>query len=68
MQPRAECCVSNVDAEARALLTESDVDAVESYCLDRCGECYEGPFLVVDGTVVRGKSYEAVLGEVTEDR
>lgn len=68
MRSRSECCVSNVDAEARALLAESDVDVAESYCLDRCGQCYEGPFLVVDGTVVQGESYEAVLDKVTADR
>lgn len=32
-----------------------------SYCLDRCGTCYEESFLVIDGELASGPSYEEIL-------
>jgi uncharacterized protein YuzB (UPF0349 family) len=55
-----ECCLNNVDRETRDRLAARD-DAREAACLDRCGRCYAGPFLVVDGTVATGESHAAIL-------
>jgi len=33
----------------------------EQPCLQRCGRCYEGPFLVVDGELREGESYQDML-------
>lgn len=58
--PVIEYCLSNVDAETRRLLAGT-ADAREATCLEHCGRCYEGPFLVVDGRVETGPSHEAIV-------
>ncbi|WP_135820451.1 DUF1450 domain-containing protein [Halostella litorea] len=58
-----EYCLTNVDGAARDRLAARD-DTREAACLDRCGRCYAGPFLVVDGRVVTGESHAAVLDRV----
>lgn len=68
MQPTVECCISNIDAEARVSLAESDLDVTESFCLDHCGECYESAFLVADGELVRDESHAAVIETLESDR
>ena len=55
-----EYCLRNVDREARDRLAARD-DVREAPCLDRCGRCYAGPFLVVDRAVATGESHAAVL-------
>lgn len=56
-----ECCLSNVSADARIALDESDHEVRETFCLDRCGDCYDRPFLVVDGELRTGDSHEVLL-------
>jgi len=61
-----EYCLANVDAGVRDRL-RSRADASERGCLERCGRCHDGPFLVVDGGVRDGPTHEAILAAV-EDR
>lgn len=56
-----ECCVNNLTPDGRETLDGSERDVRFSFCLDRCGRCYETPFLVIDGEPVSGDSYDEVL-------
>lgn len=58
-----EFCLNNVDSSTRNRLQKR---AHERPCLQRCGLCFEGPFLVIDGIVVEGSEHEAMLS-VLED-
>ncbi len=60
-----EFCLGNVDPATRRRL-RSRPDAREATCLEHCGRCAAGPFLVVDGTVRAGGSHEAVLDGADE--
>lgn len=63
-----EYCLGNVDSESRRRLRargDGDVGKVrEASCLEHCGNCHAGPFLVVDGEVRRGASHVALLAEI----
>lgn len=61
-----ECCLSNVSADARAALDESDQRVREAICLDRCGDCYAEPFLVVDGDLRKGESHQKLLYSIED--
>lgn len=52
-----EYCLHNVDAATRARLRSLECRTVERECLQRCGTCWAGPFLVVDGEQHRGDSH-----------
>lgn len=56
-----ECCLSNVSADARRALADSDHRVRETICLDRCGTCYTDAFFIVDGELTRGGSHEDLL-------
>jgi uncharacterized protein YuzB (UPF0349 family) len=58
-----EYCLRNVDGGVRDRLAavETDAEVVERRCLQRCGECYRGPFLVVDGALETADSHAALL-------
>ncbi|MFB6143072.1 MAG: DUF1450 domain-containing protein [Halorientalis sp.] len=56
-----EYCLANVDAETRAALADRDPPAVEKPCLGRCGRCYAGALLVVDGEVRTADAHEPLL-------
>jgi|GEM_PF-3340360 len=40
---------------------ETDAEIVERRCLQRCGDCYRGDFLVVDGTLETADSHATLL-------
>jgi uncharacterized protein YuzB (UPF0349 family) len=61
-----EYCLNNVDAEARRLLVARGPGVIETSCLQRCGQCFAGPFLVVDGDLIDGASHAALLARVVE--
>ncbi|MFB6135613.1 MAG: DUF1450 domain-containing protein [Halobacteriaceae archaeon] len=67
MTDTVEYCIGNVDLDARALLRDSEFDTVESFCLDRCGECCDGAFVVADGELRLGEDHAAVLDAVREE-
>lgn len=52
--------MSNLTSDGRKVLDESDNDVRLSFCLDRCGQCYDQPFVVADGDLVTGNSYQDV--------
>jgi uncharacterized protein YuzB (UPF0349 family) len=56
-----EYCLNNVDVATRAALWASGLAVEESSCLQRCGQCWAGPFLVVDGEVIVGAPHLALL-------
>lgn len=56
-----ECCLSNVSSDARVALNDADYEVREAFCLDRCGRCYDDPFLVIDGKVRTGESHRDLL-------
>lgn len=60
MADRIEYCVDNVPPELRAALPD---ECVEWPCLQRCGLCYDGAFLAVDGDLVIGESHAELLAE-----
>ena len=59
-----EYCLSNVPTPARAMLQACGLPVREDSCLQRCGCCYDGPFLVVDGEVVEGASHREILERI----
>lgn len=56
-----ECCLSNVSGTARLALNDSDHRVRESLCLDRCGNCHDEAFVVVEGALYTGDSHEQLL-------
>jgi uncharacterized protein YuzB (UPF0349 family) len=56
-----EFCLNNVDADTRRILLSHAPMVKEQPCLQRCGRCYEGPFLVVDGELREGESHQDML-------
>ena len=66
-QSYIEYCINNVDAAARAALLRSGLAAEESSCLQRCGQCFAGPFVVVDGDLIDGPSHAALLARLQPD-
>ena len=59
-----EYCLGNVDAPTRSRLEQLESPARERLCLQRCGTCWQQPFLVADGTVHTGPDHETLLCEV----
>jgi len=60
MPDAIECCLQNADPATRERLRRIDREAggvrtALSPCLQRCGDCRLGPFLVVDGELGRGR-------------
>lgn len=53
-----EYCVQNVPPDIRDCLPP---EAEASPCLMRCGHCYEGAILAIDGKVYTGESHETLL-------
>lgn len=57
-------CLSNVDAETRRWLRQCEFSVVEDHCLQRCGDCLLGPFLLVGNTMVQGESHEMIMARL----
>jgi uncharacterized protein YuzB (UPF0349 family) len=57
-------CLRNVTPEARARLRQSPHHVIEDFCLQRCGDCEQGPFLVVDGALVAGCNHLTLLDDL----
>ncbi|RBI60474.1 hypothetical protein DMJ13_19445 [halophilic archaeon] len=62
-----EYCVDNLPNDLRAALP---AECVGWPCLQRCGLCYDEPFLAVDGELVTGDDHEELLADagVSPDR
>lgn len=61
-----ECCLNNVSSGARTALNESDHEVRETICLDRCGDCYDRSFMVVEGNLRIGDSHRDILRSIDE--
>lgn len=55
MQPTVEYCQVNEDARLETIRAALGGDHVGRRCLEQCGICRQEPFLVIDGTLVRGE-------------
>lgn len=55
-----EYCINNVDGETRDALEACPVPTRAEYCMHRCGYCYTGPFVAVDGRLYR-EDHEEIL-------
>jgi uncharacterized protein YuzB (UPF0349 family) len=62
-----EYCLNNVDAGARRALAGCGLEVRERPCMQRCGKCYEGPFLVIDGELKEGGTHHGILRRVLAD-
>jgi len=62
-----ECCLSNVSSDGLAALKKSENELNETICLDRCGVCYDQPFLIVDGEIQTGDSHKKLLNSLESD-
>jgi uncharacterized protein YuzB (UPF0349 family) len=60
MMTTIEYCLNNVGPEVRNTLLDIE-GSIEHQCLQRCGECYEDDFLVIDGDIERGDSHADLL-------
>jgi uncharacterized protein YuzB (UPF0349 family) len=60
MATTIEYCLRNVDAGMRERLATIDADVRARRCCQRCGDCYRGDFLVVDGVLETG-AHETLL-------
>jgi uncharacterized protein YuzB (UPF0349 family) len=61
-----EYCLNNVGATARDRLSDLDC-TVERRCLQRCGNCYRGDFLVIDGELATGRPHATLIAEAGVD-
>ena len=64
--PTLNYCRRNVDARTRSRLRTGEFDAMEDVCLQRCGDCYAGPFLIADGALLSGGSHEELLRRLSQ--
>jgi uncharacterized protein YuzB (UPF0349 family) len=62
--PVVNYCLNNVTIDERQELNALDLVVVEDYCLQRCGDCFATPFLVVDGKLITGASHAQILCKV----
>lgn len=56
-----EFCTRNVDMDRYQQLLDLDVDVRQQHCLNRCGRCRRGQFLIINGSV-----FEAAYHEILE--
>lgn len=61
-----EYCLGNVTEKERQVLRDSSIPTRECRCLDHCGDCFEGGFVVKDGEMCTGDDYESVMDTVKE--
>ncbi|MGD8192095.1 YuzB family protein [Brevibacillus ginsengisoli] len=70
MKALIEFCSSNVSSYTKELITQLendpsiDVDVVEYGCLGHCGECYMGPFALVNGTFLHASTTEELYAKI----
>ena len=63
MQPTVECCQVNEDTKLKAIRAALGGNHIERRCLEQCGICRQEPFLVIDGTLVRGEVLQKMAAE-----
>ncbi|MBV9864946.1 MAG: DUF1450 domain-containing protein [Abitibacteriaceae bacterium] len=67
-----ECCAYNIDEQTRQQLqqlrSKYGVTVIEECCQGHCCECFEGPYLLVDGALLCGASHDVMLKEIFSHR
>lgn len=72
MKPLVEFCASNVSSYSREVMEQLesdpvlDADVLEYGCLGYCGECYLGPFALVNGDFVTAETPQALLDKIRQ--
>lgn len=68
MFPLVEFCVSNMakggDIVYEKLENDPDVDVLEYGCLQNCGMCSSGLYVLVDGDIVEGGTPDDLLNNI----
>ena len=68
MFPLVEFCVSNMakggDIVYEKLENDPDVDVLEYGCLQNCGMCSRGLYVLVDGDIVEGDTPDDLLNNI----
>ncbi|MFM1653673.1 YuzB family protein [Brevibacillus sp. B_LB10_24] len=70
MKPLVEFCASNASSYTQSVIEaleqdpDLDVDVVEYGCLGHCGECYMGPYALVNGDFVSAATAEELLEKI----
>ncbi len=62
-----EYCIGNVSDSTRSRLESLPGEAVEKPCLERCGRCFTGSLLVVDGTPTYAETMNELIKDVGEE-
>ncbi|WP_202080311.1 YuzB family protein [Caldalkalibacillus salinus] len=70
MRPIIEFCQSNLAAGTHRVKEElekdNNLDVIEYGCLGFCGQCYESPYALVNGTIVTGETPKTLLENIRE--
>ncbi|WP_242216555.1 YuzB family protein [Bacillus cereus group sp. BfR-BA-01380] len=68
IKPLIEFCVSNLANGAQKareqLEKDPNLDVIEYGCLGYCGVCFEGPYALVNGEVVKGETPDELVKNV----
>lgn len=59
-----ECCTNNLTMDSWETLRKSEIEFDQQYCLQRCGVCHDGPFVVIDGEMISGASYDEIIDQI----
>ncbi|MEH6888725.1 YuzB family protein [Bacillus sp. JJ864] len=68
IKPLIEFCVGNLANGAQKareqLEKDPNLDVIEYGCLGYCGVCFEGPYALVNGEVVKGETSDELVKNV----
>lgn len=72
MKALIEFCSSNVSSFTKDVINQLendqtvDVDVVEYGCLGHCGECYMGPFALVNGDFINAPTSDELFAKIKQ--
>ena len=68
IKPLIEFCVGNLANGAQKareqLEKDPNLDVIEYGCLGYCGVCFEGPYALVNGEVVKGETPDELVKNI----
>ncbi|ENQ3108138.1 Uncharacterized protein YuzB, UPF0349 family [Bacillus sp. 491mf] len=68
IKPLIEFCVGNLASGAQKareqLEKDPNLDVIEYGCLGYCGVCFEGPYALVNGEVVKGETPDELVKNI----
>lgn len=62
-----ECCLQNADASGLGAWRASACNVRVAPCLQRCGDCRRGSFVVVEGELTTGENHDALRSRIDGD-